>query len=286
MITVTDLQFGYGRRAGRVFEQLNLRFEPGRIHGLLGSNGVGKSTLLKLLCGLLRPTRGRVCVDGFDPAQRSVELLTRLQLLPEEVALPDFSIAAFARCRAPFYPAWSAEQFRTACDRLEVDPKVPLRNCSMGSRRKALIAFVLACNTPILLLDEPTNGLDIPSKGAFRRLLAEYISDERMVILSTHSVREVESLIDSVTICSREGVILQATVADIAARLHFGAVDPAKAIYAERRMGQSVGLAANDDPGRDTPVDLELLFNAALHDPRALGQVLNPSKSAGHESLR
>ncbi len=281
MIEIKNLKFSFGKKK-RVYDGVVLRLAEGHIHGLLGSNGVGKSTLLKLIAGLLHPTGGTIRIDGADPSGRPAGLLERMTLLPEEFVLPNLTAAQYARLHAPFYPAWSDDLFRRACQTLEVDPRVKFHTMSMGQRRKALIAFTLACNTPILLLDEPTNGLDIPSKSALRRLLAEQASEERTIIISTHAVREVENLIDNVAILDQNGLILNASVTEIGRRLHFGRVDEADALYAERRMGETVGVqaAASDNGGR---VDLELLFTASIHSRRRLTNLFNAKNIDSNE---
>lgn len=281
MIEIKNLKFFFGKKK-RVYDGVDLRLAKGHIHGLLGSNGVGKSTLLKLVAGLLQPTGGTIRIDGIDPSGRPAALLQRMTLLPEEFELPNFTAAQYARLHAPFYPTWSDELFRHACETLEVDPQVKFHAMSMGQRRKALIALTLACDTPILLLDEPTNGLDIPSKSALRRLLTKQASEERTIIISTHAVREVENLIDNVVILDQKGPILNASVAEIGRRLHFGRVDAAEALYAEERMGETIGVQAadNDDDGR---IDLELLFTASIHNRHRLTDLFNTKKLDNNE---
>lgn len=262
MILTEHLHFGYMRRR-EVFHDLTLRLGEGHIHGLLGCNGVGKSTLLKLFCGLLCPDNGRIEIDGADPARRSVGLLERMVFVPEELVLPNVSAACYARATAPFYPCFSSQDFDRYCMEFQIDPSVSLGRLSMGQRKKAYIAFVLACNASVLLLDEPTNGLDIPSKVTFRRLLAGCALPDRTIVISTHQVREVENLIDNVVICDQNGIVLNATTESLTRRLFFGQAGP-RAIYSEQGLGGGIGVEENRD-GRESRLDLELLFNASVH---------------------
>ncbi len=282
MIEIKKLKFGFGTKK-RVYDGLDLQLAQGHVHGLLGCNGAGKSTLLKLVSGLLHPEGGSILIDGIDPSRRPVALLERMTLLPEEFALPNLTAKQYVRLHAPFYPTWSDEMFRRACEAMEVDPQMKFHSMSMGNRHKALIAFTLACNTPIMLLDEPTNGLDIPSKGALRRLLAGQASEERTIIISAHAVREVENLIDNVVIIDNKGLVLNASVAEIGRRLHFGRVDETKALYAERRMGEAVGVEVAADSEGDGRADLELLFNASIRNRSRLMDVFNRKKSDSNE---
>lgn len=280
MIQAEHLHFGYSRRS-EVFKDLSLRLDEGHIHGLLGCNGVGKSTLLKLFCGLLRADRGSIAIDGTDPAKRSAAFLPQIILLPEELALPSVTVTRYAAVNAPFHPGWSHENFSRYCTELEIDPSQRLDRLSMGQRKKAYLAFVLACNAPILLLDEPTNGLDIPSKNTFRRLLAAYASGERTVVISTHQVREVENLIDNIVICDRDGIVLNATTAEVTRRLSFGPAGP-DAFYSEAGLGGTVGVSENRD-GRETRLDLELLFDAAVREREKITWIMTPKNDDNHE---
>lgn len=190
MIAFQNVSFGYNRRR-KVFADLSLTFGEGHIHGLLGRNGTGKSTLLQLICGLLEPDTGHIAVDGFTPRQRSVDFLSRLMLIPEELSLPNIPLRRFASHTGVFYPGYSAEMFESHCEALEIDPSTKSPRHVHGPAQKRLHRFALACNPQFLLLDEPTNGLDIPSKTILRSLLAAYADEKRTIVISTHQVREV-----------------------------------------------------------------------------------------------
>ena len=214
MITTNKLSFGYS--AGkRVLNDISLTLGEGHIHGLLGCNGIGKTTLLKIICGIMRPDAGEVVVDGFDPMSRRPEMFSELMIIPEEFDLPNVSLERYAKVTSSFYPRFDMGQMRSYCEALGVNPVEKLHAMSMGQRKKAYIAFALACNVRTLLMDEPTNGLDIPSKSIFRRLLASYVDEERMVVISTHQVADVESLLDNIVILDNEGVALAATTTEI-----------------------------------------------------------------------
>lgn len=281
MITFEKVVFGYDRRR-KVFPDLTLTLGEGHIHGLLGRNGIGKSTLLRLACGVLAPEAGRIAVDGFTPSRRSVEGLERLMFVPEELILPDISLRRLAALTGPFYPGYSSEEFESHCAALEIDPAQRPSRMSKGETRKGYLAFALACNTPVLLLDEPTEGLDIPSKTALRGLLAAWADQRRTVVIATHQVREVETLIDSVTILDAEGVALAATTEELGRRLRFGTFsETAQPLYSTPSLAGRAGIAANTS-GEECRPDLELLFAAVLSDRTVLTNLLHP-ESARHE---
>lgn len=281
MITLQNVSFGYNRRK-KVFSDLSLSLDHGHIHGLLGCNGIGKSTLLHLICGLLTPDTGEISVDGFRPGQRLPQMLSNLLLLPEEVSLPDVAFRRMATVTGAFYPNYSPEMFAEHCAALQVDPALTPRSMSMGTRKKAYIALALACNTEMLLLDEPTNGLDIPSKTTLRRLLAAYADDKRTVVISTHQIREVENLIDNVVILDEQGLALAATTEQLSRRLTFGPLSMGtKVIYSEPALTGAEGISVNTS-GRESRPDLEMLFAAVAHDRSAIPAILT-AKTHRHE---
>ena len=267
MIQIDHLSFAYGGRRPAVFSDFALTLESGGIYGLLGKNGTGKSTLLYLIAGLLRPGRGSVRFLGQETCSRRPELLEELYLLPEEFTLPPVSLRRYAALNAPFYPRFSAGLFAQCLRDFDLAPTDNLAELSMGQRKKAIVSFALATNTRLLLMDEPTNGLDIPSKSQFRRVVARSMTEGRTLVVSTHQVHDVEALIDRVVMLDGGRLLLDRSVADICARLCFeerpagSPVDDA--LYVQPTVHGNAVVRRNDD-GRDTPLDLELLFGALL----------------------
>lgn len=274
MITTHSLSFGYSS-SHQVLTNISLSLENGHIHGLLGCNGIGKTTLLKLICGIMRPQRGEVRVCGVDPFERNAEMMRELMIIPEEFDLPNISLERYAAVTSPFYPRFDKGAMMGYCQEFHVNPAERLHSMSMGQRKKAYIAFALACNVKMLLLDEPTNGLDIPSKSTFRRLLAGYVSDDRMVVISTHQVADVEQLLDSIVILDEQGVALNATTSEICRKLKFGrAADGDKVIYSERTIQGEMAVIYNEDDD-ETPLSIELLFNATTANRHAMAAIFN-----------
>ena len=274
MITTHSLSFGYSS-SHQVLTNINLSLGKGHIHGLLGCNGIGKTTLLKLICGIMRPQQGEVRVAGVDPFERNVGVMRELMIIPEEFDLPNISLEKYAAVTAPFYPKFDKGAMMNYCQEFHVDPAERLHSMSMGQRKKAYIAFSLACNVNVLLLDEPTNGLDIPSKGTFRRLLAGYVNDERMVVISTHQVADVDQLLDSIVILDEQGVVLNATTSEISRKLKFcRATEGDKIIYSERTIQGEMAVVCNEDD-EETPLSIELLFNATTANRGAITAIFN-----------
>ena len=266
MISLKDFSFSY--RGTNVFTDINLQFEKGGIYGLLGENGVGKTTMLKAISGLLRPTAGTCTVDDRNSFDREPEFLETIFFLPDDQPLPDDATPErFFRDFAMFYPNHDTDKFQTLAAELKIDTKRKFKKMSLGQQKKALIASALALNTDYLLLDEPTNGLDIPSKADFRRILAENKNNGQTIIISTHQVKDVENLINPIIIISNSQVLLNASVESITRKLHFKyCPEPVpNALYSEMMAGGYLNVLINNGLG-DSQINVEALFNAVLRN--------------------
>ena len=267
MIRLENIQFGYVK-SKRLFDDVTLTMEPGHIYGLLGKNGAGKTTLLKIMSGLLFPNAGNATILSENASLRKADALQNLYFLQEEMYVPHLKIAQFEAAYAPFYPNFSHEQFEYYLSEFEL-AGVPnyLDKLSHGQKKKALIAFALATNTQILIMDEPTNGLDIPSKSTFRKLMASAADDSRLVLISTHQVRDLHSLIDMVAILDNGHMLLNASTYEITQKLLFDVDDSrtteGTVFYTEETPRGNYQVKENVN-GLDSNLDLELLFNAAM----------------------
>lgn len=273
MIKFEQVAFGY--RSGRLFDGLDLELRQGAIYGLLGKNGAGKSTLLKLMTGLLFPRSGEITVLGRVPQRREPGFLSQVFFLPEEFDLPRMTMAQYARVYGCFYPNFSQEQLTALLAEFEVPVAQNLHQMSFGQKKKAAIAFAIACNTPLLLMDEPTNGLDIPSKGAFRRIIAAAADSGRTIVISTHQVRDLDQLIDAVVVLDSSEILLNATTREVAQRLQFTHLNETdEALYAEQTIHGRWGVRLNPT-AEESPIDMELLFNAALANRQTFKNLFN-----------
>lgn len=281
MIEIRNLKFSYSTLKSRteVFDSLSMMIPTGEIVGLLGRNGTGKSTLLNLLAGLLDADAGTIAVEGVDVTQRGTALYTSLMIVPEEFGLPQLTLDRFVKVTAPFYPNYDEARFADCCSRFEVNRAVRLDRMSMGQRKKAYLAFALACNTPVLLLDEPTNGLDIPARQALRQMLAEQVNDERTIVISTHAARDIENLVDRLVILEPHRMVLNESIATLSTLFGVGVVPAGvKPLYSEPSVAgvRGVWVAEGDEESR---MDMEMMFNAATKSPREVAAVIaNQSK--------
>lgn len=207
MISIQNVKFGY-RSHQEVLDDFSLDFAKNGIYGLLGKNGTGKSTLLYLMMGLLRPQKGSVTIDGISSSLRKPEVLQEMFLVPEEYDLPRISLKKYVKSIKPFYPHFSDELLEKSLANFEMTSDIDLGSLSMGQKKKVYMSIALAANTRYLLLDEPTNGLDILSKSQFRKAVIEGMNDDKTIIVSTHQVHDVERLLDQVCIIERNKVLL------------------------------------------------------------------------------
>jgi len=265
MIKTNDLNYGYYKYMP-VLKKISLNLPEGHIYGLLGKNGVGKSTLLKVLSGALLG-EGEISVGGFDPRERKGEMQEQIRLVPENEALYENTIDEIAAITAPLYPTFNQELLDSALNEFEVPRDKKLTKMSLGQQKKALISLSLACNTPYLFMDEPTNGMDIPSKSSFRRIVASSIADNSTVLISTHQIDDLEGLIDYVVILENDGVLLSASLQEIGQKLCFGIAEPEdEVLYSEKTLRGSWSVMINKT-GEEMPVDIKLLFSAVVKNP-------------------
>ena len=278
MIEVENLSFSYGRRKSMVLEDFSMKLDKGSVYGLLGKNGTGKSTLLYLMAGLLRPQIGNVLYKGVDVKKRYPDTLQDMFLVPEEFALPNVSLKQYVKLNAPFYPNFSDELLNACLRDFDMNEDIHLGELSMGQKKKAFMCFALATNTSLLMMDEPTNGLDIPSKSQFRKVIASGMSDDKAVIISTHQVRDIDSLLDHVLIMDGSKLLLNQSVSLICEKLYFaeqGMNEPTEgALYVQPSVqGNSVILP--NEYGEDSKLNLEVLFNAILAERERMQQMFN-----------
>jgi ABC-2 type transport system ATP-binding protein len=276
MIKINHLSFGY-RNKPLLFKDLSLHLSKGHIYGLLGKNGAGKSTLLKNMTGLAFPEKGSCLVNGTNVAGRPVSVLEDIYFIAEELYVPALTPAQFVGNTAVFYPKFSKSDFYHYLNVLDVDLDSVMDKQSFGQQKKAMIAFGLATNTSLLIMDEPTNGLDIPSKVQFRKLIASVLTEDRCIVISTHQVRDLDSLIDTLLVLHEREIVVNQLLDDVGEKLTFGTyqtTEGLRVLYEEESMRGKNAILRNTK-GTFSKVDLELLFNAIVSGNGSVLQILN-----------
>ena len=280
VIDIKNLDFHY-RRQSKLLSNLSLQLKTGSIYGLLGKNGEGKSTLLKLIAGLIFPLQGRVNVLGCEAGKRKTEMLEEIFFLPEEIQSSNLSIESFEMVYAPFYPNFSSSTYYKILQEFMIDTRIQhINELSFGQKKKFLIAFGVATNAKVILLDEPTNGLDIPSKKQFRRIISSAINEKCCIIISTHQVLDVEDLIDNIIIMDEHEIIFNETIKDITNILLFTTSETKEIdesiIYSEETT-HGFNLIKENKAHEEGRLDIELLFNALMTDKNKIKEILNPT---------
>lgn len=269
MITIENTSYGY-KSNPLIFNNISLEIGNG-IYGLLGENGVGKTTLMHLICGLLFPKNGKCSIDGRNTAERQPEGLARYFFLPEELQMPTESIVSFAARHSVFYPHFNQEEFDLNLEELKIDRKQKLSSVSYGQQKKAMLAYAFALHTPYTLLDEPTNGLDITSRQALKRIISRSMDDESTLLISTHQAHDFENLLDHLVILGKGEILLNRSLDEISNRLLFARTDilPEERIYSEENLSGYFSIIPNEDGEENTP-DIELLYKAVLQQPEKI----------------
>ena len=278
MIKVENLSFTYPKSKHMVLHDFSFSLEAGRVYGLLGRNGAGTSTLLYLITGLLTPKKGKIMYHDINVRSRLPMTLQDMFLVPEEFELPSISLKKYIDLNAPFYPNFSKEDMYKYLHCFEMDMDVNLGALSMGQKKKVFMSFALATNTSLLLMDEPTNGLDIPGKSQFRKFMASGMTDNKTIVISTHQIRDIDKMLDSVMIMDESRVLLNESTVHICEKLCFKESDDRslidKALFAVPSLHGNSLLLLNEH-NEDSDINIELLFNAILAQPQKIANLFH-----------
>ena len=268
MIKFKNVDYSYSSK--RVINDLSFNISKNGVYGLLGENGTGKTTMINLMAGLLCPKNGNVSVLGYPSFDKKVDMYKELFIIPEEFSLPSMTFAKYIKTYSPFYPNFSKEEVEDYSKRFKVDSSQRLDRMSMGQRKKCLLAFCFAANCAIMILDEPTNGLDIPSKMTFRSIVAEKATEDRLILISTHQIRDIDSILDSLIVIDNENMLLMSSISDIESKLSF--VDATNAENVIYREG-NVAIVPNNGEN-ETSVNIEILFNAVVVNAEKINNLI------------
>lgn len=280
MLSINNLKFTYPHFKQPIIDDISLSIEKGNVYALLGPNGAGKSTLLYLIAGLLTPQSGNVELNGINTRLRLPQTLSDIFLVPEEFSLPSVTMKKYVELYSGFYPRFSIEDLERNLAMFELPAELHLGRLSMGQKKKAMMSFALAANTPLLIMDEPTNGLDIPGKANFRTFIASHMSEERTIIISTHQVADVNRLLDHVIIMDHNHILLNESTYNITEKLAFVTTnDPLlieNALLAKPAiMGTDVVLANTNDT--ESEINLEMLFELVTNKTEIINSIFRPT---------
>lgn len=289
---MNHVRFAYPRKKP-LFEQLDVSIQPGGVYGLLGKNGAGKTSLLKLMVGLLFAQDGEATVLGHPAEQRHPDALGRIYMVPESFVLPRLTVDQYVNLNNRMYPGFDLKAAEATLTEFEVPRGERLDTLSFGQQKKVELTVALSSGATLTVLDEPTNALDIPSKQVFRRLVARMAGEDRSIIISTHQVRDVENLIDPITIVHEGKVVFDATLDRIMSSLalvrFMDSERPSGLTPVSERtdLGETVALIPQDQAASAgglrviESLDIELLFQGAIENPEQLRKAVGAGAAMG-----
>jgi ABC-2 type transport system ATP-binding protein len=216
-ILTAGLSKSFGPQAA--VSSLNLQIQPGAVYGFLGRNGAGKTTTMRMLVGLVRPTKGSARVLGLDPTRETelTHILERVAFVPQRKQLYGWATPAeLVRMNKGFFPRWSDEAAAGLAQRLEIPMKTAFKKLSIGNQSKVALLLALAQGAEVLILDEPTAGLDpVMVDEILRTLIEDHVSQGRTIFVSSHHLGEVEQICDWVGILEEGRLLLEARLEEI-----------------------------------------------------------------------
>jgi ABC-2 type transport system ATP-binding protein len=212
-IVIDQLVKSYGSR--KVLESISLSIPPGQTLALLGRNGAGKTTMIRILLGLLPADSGVCRLGGVDPAVDPLKVRTNVGYLAEDQTMYGWMTPVeLCRFLAPFYPTWDLKMAGNSLDRFEIPRHTRIGTLSKGQAVKLGLVVALAHRPAIAILDDPATGLDPIARKEFNRDLVEHLQTSGCTVLySSHLLNEVEAVADAVAILDR-GAIVRADTTD------------------------------------------------------------------------
>lgn len=185
---------------------LNLSLEGGQIVGLLGPNGSGKTTLIKILNDLLKADRGSILIDGKNPSTETKEVVA---YLPDRNSLPDYmKIKDLINMQADFFKDFDAHKANSMIEDLGINTDMRFKSLSKGMGEKVQLALVMSRKAKVYLLDEPIGGVDPAARDYILRTIISNYNPESVVIISTHLISEIESVLDDVIFIKNGEIVL------------------------------------------------------------------------------
>ncbi len=218
VVSTKGLRRSFGKTVA--LESLDLELEPGRVIGLVGDNGAGKSTTLRLLLGLLKPDAGKVEVCGLDPQRQGVSVRTLVGYIPEDRRLyPTLRLERLLAYAAGLNPRWDAERCAELMARLELDPKARVRSLSRGALARLHFVLTLSARPRLLLLDEATGGIDALTRRHLLGHLVELVeTEETTVIFASHVLEDVARVAEEVVMLRRGALAVHAPLDELMQR--------------------------------------------------------------------
>lgn len=262
-----------------VLKDLSVSLQPGNIYGLLGKNGSGKSSLLKIMMGLLKAQSGTCSVFGKTASKRYPSVLQDIFLVPEN--LPGYSpvsIRSYAKMNGDFFHHFDFNYFIALLKQFNIDEHFKLQHLSKGQLRVVFTCFGIATRSKILLLDEANDGVDAEAKETIRKILISDFTDNRIILIATHQVQDLDGIIDHVLILDTHSIVLDRSIQEInfkfSSKLVSQKTDHDLMLYAESTLRGKVMIIKRFSE-EEAEVPLELFYKAFLKNRAEVTKILN-----------
>lgn len=232
VLAINDLN--YKKNNKLILKNINLQLDNGKIVGLLGANGAGKTTLMRLISGVKAKNSGQIVVAGIDgkAARKScVSMTYPLDGFRKGIGEKNTKVKDVVKFYIDIYPDFSFEKYQAMAKYLEISCDEKLANLSTGTSEKLVIALALARQVPLYLLDEPLNGVDIMARKKIIKSIIQWKGDDSTIIISSHYVKEISSLLDDVVILKDQTIYQMCSVEDIQTRYHLGIEEYYEKVY-------------------------------------------------------
>ena len=206
-----SLRKQYGKKIA--LKNIDLQIPTGSIVGLLGPNGSGKTTLLKLAAGLLTPSSGEILACGYKPGVESKELVA---YQPDKVYLNDWmNVEQLIKMMVDFYPNFNKDKAYDMLKRLNIEPDQKLKTMSKGTKEKVQLILTMSREVNLYILDEPIGGVDPAARDYILNTIINNYKEDATVIISTHLINDVESVLNHIIFLKEGAVVRQGDVDDI-----------------------------------------------------------------------
>lgn len=228
MIKLSNVTKKYGGKTA--LNQVNLELTTGKLIGLIGENGSGKSTALKLIAGLIHPTRGEITVNGEKVARNIASSVAYLSELDEYYRF--FTVKDAIEFQASQFADFDLEKAYEIMNFMKLEPGKKLKHLSKGNRGRVKIVLTLARSAPVVLMDEPFSGLDPMVRNSIVKGLISFVDlEKQLILITTHEIREVENILDEVVVIRDGEIIAHRNVDDLRKESELSIIDWMTKIY-------------------------------------------------------
>lgn len=206
-----DVYKKYGKK--QVLEEFNLNIPKGKIVGLLGPNGSGKTTIIKLLNGLTQCDKGNVFINGLKPSVKTKEIVS---YLPDRNYLnEDMTVKELLKLFSDFYKDFDINKAKEMIKNLNLEENEKIKSMSKGTKEKVGLILVMSRNAKLYILDEPIGGVDPASRAYIIKTILKNFNEDSTLLIATHLINEIENICDEVIIISKGEILLKGNVDEI-----------------------------------------------------------------------